>query len=71
MNKVRMTDRVTAIVTYETDYDLTDEELEQFNALEDAWEKEEFLLELHERSYETDEDVDIRDSLDVNFEVLG
>jgi hypothetical protein len=71
MVKVRMTDRVTAIVTYETDYDLTDEELEQFNALEHAWEKEEFLLELHERSYETDEDVDIRDSLDVNFEVLG
>lgn len=69
--KVRMTDRVTAIVTYETDYELTPEEFEQFEALEDAWEREEFLIHLPAgRESETDEDVDIRESLDVDFEVI-
>lgn len=71
MVKVRMTDRVTAIVTYETDYELTPEEFVQFEALDEAWEREEFLVNLPAgRESETDEDVDIRESLDVDFEVV-
>ena len=72
MKTIRMTDRCSATVTYVTDYSLTDEEMAEFEKLDDGWEKEEFLLTLPAgRETETDEDVNHIDSVGTDFEVVG
>lgn len=68
MNRIRMTDRVSAVVSYIDDYDLTDDELAEFLTLEDPFEQETFLQNLPAGSaYETDTDIDHLESLETSF----
>ena len=68
MNTIRMTDRVSAVVSYINDYDLTDDELAEFLTLEDTFEQETFLQDLPaESAYEADTDIDHMESLETSF----